>query len=40
MYCEEYKNYEELKERILYKRIVKWDESSLTLEDGLVLKIE
>ena len=36
----EYKDFNELKERLLHKRIVKWDEDELTLEDGLVLKIE
>lgn len=35
-----YKDYKELKERLLHKRIVKWEENELTLEDGLVLKIE
>ena len=34
-----YKNYEELKERLSYKRIIKWDEKSLTLDDGTILKI-
>lgn len=36
----EYKDFNELKERLLHKRIVKWDEDELTLEDGLVLKIK
>lgn len=34
-----YKDYNELKERLLYKKIVKWEENTLTLDDGLVLKI-
>lgn len=34
-----YKKYEELKEKILYKRIVKWENDKLTLDDGTVLKI-
>lgn len=34
-----YKDYNELKERLLYKRIVKWEKNTLTLDDGLVLKI-
>lgn len=36
----EYKDYKELKERLLYKRIVAWNDNEITLEDGLVLKIE
>ena len=36
----EYKDFNELKERLLYKRIVKWEENKITLEDGLVLSIE
>lgn len=36
----EYKDFEELKERLLYKRIVEWNENKITLEDGLVLSIE
>ena len=35
----EYKDFEELKEKLLYKRIVGFDENTLTLEDGLVLSI-
>ena len=35
----EYKDFKELKERLLYKRIVAWNEKELTLEDGLVVKI-
>ena len=34
-----YQNYEELKERLLYRRIVRWDDDSLILDDGTVLKI-
>lgn len=34
-----YQNYEELKERLLYRRIVRWDNDSLILDDGTVLKI-
>ena len=34
-----YQNYDELRERLLYKRIVKCDEDSLTLDDGTVLEI-
>lgn len=37
---ETYKDFSELKERLLYKRIIAWDKNELTLEDGLVLKIE
>lgn len=36
----EYKDYKELKERLLYKRIVAWNDNEITLEDGLVLRIE
>ena len=36
----EYKDFNELKERLLYKRIIKWEENKITLEDGLVLSIE
>ena len=35
-----YKDFNELKERLLYKRIVAWNDKELTLDDGLVLKIE
>lgn len=34
-----YKNYEELKEKLLYKRIISFDEDSLKLDDGTVLSI-
>lgn len=34
-----YKNFNNLKERLKYKRIIKWEKDTLTLEDGLVLKI-
>ena len=34
-----YQNYDKLRERLLYKRIVIWDEDSLTLDDGTILKI-
>ena len=36
----EYKDFDELRKRLLYKRIVKWEKNILTLDDGLVLKIE
>lgn len=35
----EYKNYEELKEKLLYKRIVDFDKDTLKLDDGTVLSI-
>lgn len=35
-----YKDFDELRKRLLYKRIVKWEENKLTLEDGLVVKIQ
>ena len=35
-----YKDFDELRKRLLYKRIIKWEENELTLEDGLVIKIE
>ena len=35
-----YKDFDELRKRLLYKRIVKWEGNKLTLEDGLVIKIE
>ena len=34
-----YKNYEELKEKLLYKRIVDFSKDTLTLDDGTVLSI-
>ncbi|HEL2265995.1 TPA: hypothetical protein U1Z40_002417 [Streptococcus suis] len=35
-----YGSFEELQERLLYKRIVKWDRDHLELEDGTVVTIE
>lgn len=39
-YQVKYKDFKELKEILLHKRIIKWEENKLTLEDGLVLSIE
>lgn len=36
---ETYGSFEEFKEQILYKRIVKWDDDMLTLDDGTVMYI-
>ncbi len=38
-YDMEYKNYEELKEKLLYKRIVDFNKDTLTLDDGTILSI-
>lgn len=35
-----YKDFNELKEKLLYKRIIEWDKNKLTLDDGTILKIE
>lgn len=35
----EYKNFEELKEKLLYKRIIDFDEDTIMLDDGTVLSI-
>ena len=35
----EYKNYDDLKEKILYKRIKEWNKNELLLEDGTRLSI-
>ena len=34
-----YENYEEIKDKILYKRIKEWDKNKLVLEDGTKLSI-
>ncbi|OTO15139.1 MULTISPECIES: DUF7448 domain-containing protein [Enterococcus] len=36
----EYGDFEDLKNLLLYKRIVKWDSDTLTLEDGTVVSVE
>lgn len=35
-----YGDFEDLKNLLLYKRIVKWDGDTLTLEDGTVVSVE
>lgn len=32
--------FEELKEQLLYKRVVEWDEDALVLDDGTLVTIE
>lgn len=35
-----YGDFEDLKKILLYKRIVKWDSDSLTLEDGTIVSVQ
>lgn len=39
MYGINYKKFEDIKERILYKKVTDWTEEKLTLDDGTVIEI-
>ena len=39
MYGINYKNFEEIKEKILYKKVTAWTDETLTLDDGTVIEI-
>ena len=39
MYGINYKNFEEIKEQILYKKVTAWTDETLTLDDGTVIEI-
>ncbi|WP_436860457.1 DUF7448 domain-containing protein [Staphylococcus caeli] len=39
MYDINYKEFKEIKKRILYKKIIAWTETTLTLDDGIVIEI-
>lgn len=40
MWREDYGKFEDLEKQLLYKRIVKWDEDKLVLDDGSIVTIE
>ncbi|MFG0935279.1 hypothetical protein ACF91D_32030, partial [Staphylococcus sp. 231237_7MaSpsaltlick] len=39
MYNNNYKEFEEIKEQIIYKRVTAWTDETLTLDDGTVIEI-